>query len=255
MRRHRSAPSTPPSAGFRSEQGRQRFLAAYDAAFAALWPAPREELDVETSYGTVHVHRVTARSASHDGSEAAPFVLLHGSGANAVSWYRQITALSTRHDVLAVDTIDDPGRSIVTRGGLTDDDQAAWIDQLLAKLGLERIHVVGTSWGGWLALNLAERRPHRLASVSLLDPGGLERVRPRFFVTVLGGVLALGLPRSLRPLAARALANHALVEPRELPAPVMLGSRVYRQQRSLARPAAGGSSPCQRAAPVICLSS
>src|SRR5689334_14065863 len=46
---------------FVSEEARGKFLEAYDRAME-LWPSPREELDVETGYGTVHVHRYGART-------------------------------------------------------------------------------------------------------------------------------------------------------------------------------------------------
>lgn len=44
------------------------------------------------------------------------------------------------------------------------------------------MHLVGGSYGGRLALNQAHRGSDRLASVTLLDPGGLEKVGLRFFV-------------------------------------------------------------------------
>ncbi len=42
----------------------------YDRAMG-LWPQPRRELDVETGFGTVHVHHYGARNGE-------PIVLLHG---------------------------------------------------------------------------------------------------------------------------------------------------------------------------------
>lgn len=56
---------------FTSGQAWEKFLAAYERAFAALWPTPWQELDVETSYGATHVHR-------YGPARGEPVVLLHG---------------------------------------------------------------------------------------------------------------------------------------------------------------------------------
>ena len=50
------------------------------------------------------------------------------------------------------------------------EDEAQWLDETLAGLGLERVHLMGVSIGGWTAVNYAARRPGRAASLVLLDP-------------------------------------------------------------------------------------
>ena len=39
------------------------------------------------------------------------------------------------------------------------DDQAQWLDEALAGLGLDRVHLLGVSIGGWTATNCAVRGP------------------------------------------------------------------------------------------------
>jgi hypothetical protein len=51
-----------------------------------LGPEPRTDCDVETRFGTVHVHR-------YGPAAGEPIVLLHGHGANASTWYPQVAAL------------------------------------------------------------------------------------------------------------------------------------------------------------------
>jgi pimeloyl-ACP methyl ester carboxylesterase len=50
------------------------------------------------------------------------------------------------------------------------DDEAHWLDDAVAGLGLDRVHLLGVSIGGWTAVNYAVRRPGRAASLALLDP-------------------------------------------------------------------------------------
>jgi pimeloyl-ACP methyl ester carboxylesterase len=54
------------------------------------------------------------------------------------------------------------------------DDLAFHYLDVLDALGLERPHVVGGSFGGWIAAELAVYAPHRIGSLSLLSPAGLR---------------------------------------------------------------------------------
>jgi pimeloyl-ACP methyl ester carboxylesterase len=45
---------------------------------------------------------------------------------------------------------------------------------LLDQLGLERVHLVGASFGGWIAAEMAPMASHRLASLVLIDPVGIR---------------------------------------------------------------------------------
>ncbi|MGY0465745.1 alpha/beta fold hydrolase [Kitasatospora sp. cg17-2] len=214
---------------FVSAEARGKFLAAYDRAME-LWPGPREELDVETAYGTVHVHRYGSRTGE-------PIVLLHGHAGHASNWYPQIAALGENHPVYAIDTLDDPGRSVQRAVAAGSAENAAWLGEVLAGLGLERVHLVGLSYGGWLALNQAVHAPERLASIAPLDPGGIEKVPARFYAHMIGGLFGLLAPRPLRPALGRLLANPALSAPPAMIAPLMLAVRTYKpNNRPAARP-------------------
>ncbi|MEU9048227.1 MULTISPECIES: alpha/beta fold hydrolase [unclassified Kitasatospora] len=214
---------------FVSEEARRKFLEAYDRAME-LWPSPREELDVETGYGTVHVHRYGARTGE-------PIVLLHGHAGHASNWYPQIAALGENHPVYAIDTLDDPGRSVQRAVAAGPEENAAWLGEVLAGLGLQRVHLVGLSYGGWLALNQGIHGPERLASIAPLDPGGIEKVPARFYAHMIGGLFGMLAPRPFRPALGRLLANPALSSPPRMIAPLMLGMRTYKPNtRPAARP-------------------
>lgn len=107
---------------------------------------------------------------------------------------------------------------------------AQWLDEALEGLGLDRVHLIGSSYGGWLTVNQALHRPGRLASVTLLDPGGLERVGLRFFAWLFVNLFATCAPKALRPRLAAWLDQPVLVVP-ELRAMVRLGVRAHRIRR------------------------
>ncbi|CAM5617364.1 hypothetical protein SALBM311S_08681 [Streptomyces alboniger] len=76
---------------------------------------------------------------------------------------REHPDLGVDRPVYAVDTPGDPGRSVQREPIHQPERAAQWLDETLSGLGLERVRLVGSSYGGWLALNRAHRRPKRLA--------------------------------------------------------------------------------------------
>lgn len=210
-----------------NEALRDRYFAACDAVYA-LGPAPQGESVVATRFGTTHVYRYGP--ADPDAAARIPVVLVHGAGGNSSQWYPNVAALSAERPVHAVDTVGDPGRSVQHEPIHQPERAAQWLDETLDGLGLDRVHLVGASYGGWLALNQALHRPGRLASVTLLDPGGLEKVGVRFFSWVFLSLLATFAPKAMRPRLAAWLEQPVLVVP-ELRTMVRLGVRAYRIRR------------------------
>ncbi|MFM9584875.1 alpha/beta fold hydrolase [Streptomyces caniscabiei] len=215
-----------------NEAWRERHFAACDAVYALGAPALAEE-DVETSFGTTHVYRYGAENQA--ARSRTPVVLVHGAGSCSAMWYLNTPALGADRPVYAIDTLGDPGRS-AQRAPIHQPEHAAqWLDETLAGLGLDRVHLVGSSYGGWLALNQAHRRPERLASVTLLDPGGLEKVGLRFFVWIFASLFATFAPKAFRPRLAAWLEQPVLVVP-ELRAMIRTAVRAYRIRRPAPRP-------------------
>ncbi|MER7985341.1 alpha/beta fold hydrolase [Streptomyces noursei] len=210
-----------------SDTLRDRYFAACDAVYA-LGATAVAEGDVETSFGTTHVYRY--EPADPAARSRTPVVLVHGSGSCSAMWYPNTPALSAARPVYAIDTPGDPGRS-VQRAPLHQPERAAeWLDETLAALDLDRVHLVGSSYGGWLTVNQAHRRPGRLASVTLLDPGGLEKVGLRFFAWIFVSLLATSAPKALRPRLAAWLEQPVLVVP-ELRAMIRAAVRAHRIRR------------------------
>ncbi|WP_414720446.1 alpha/beta fold hydrolase [Streptomyces sp.] len=210
-----------------SDAWRDRYFAACDAVYALGAPALGEE-DVETSFGTTHVYRYGP--ADPAARRRTPVVLVHGAGSCSAMWYPNTPALSAERPVYAIDTPGDPGRSLQREPIHQPERAAQWLDETLAGLGLDRVHLVGSSYGGWLALNQAHHRPERLASVTLLDPGGLEKVGLRFFAWIFASFFATFAPKAVRLRMAAWLEQPVLVVP-ELRTMIRIGVRAYRIRR------------------------
>jgi pimeloyl-ACP methyl ester carboxylesterase len=103
----------------------------------------------------------------------APLVLLHGIGMSRRAWEPVMPALAEWFDVIAVD-LGGFGESPMPSDGRCDPASlASGVGELLDELGVVEPLVAGNSLGGWVALELAARRP--VAGVTLLSPAGLWR--------------------------------------------------------------------------------
>jgi pimeloyl-ACP methyl ester carboxylesterase len=147
---------------FTSADAELRFRTAY-AEVMALLPPPDAEHEVRTAYGTVHVYRF----GDHDG---VPLVLLPGRAGSTTMWRPNLPAWAAERTVYAVEVLGEPGLSVQERPLRDADDQAEWLEATLAGLGLRHAHLVGVSFGGWLAVNLAVHGCAAVASLSLIDP-------------------------------------------------------------------------------------
>jgi pimeloyl-ACP methyl ester carboxylesterase len=205
-----------------SDEAREKFMAAYERAFA-LWPQPCEEFDIDTKTATTRVH------AYRPHPDGPPIVLLMGAGYNAAGWYPHVAALAEDGPVYGIDTPGDPNPSIL-RAPLTPPAAcAAWLDELLGQLSDRPAHLVGLSYGGWVAMNQAIRAPARVASITLLDPAGLTKLDARFWFWFSISGLASLTPMPLRRRLARWLDSPVMLE-RELMTLMWAGSRGYRME-------------------------
>jgi pimeloyl-ACP methyl ester carboxylesterase len=200
-----SAPEGEPGSWV-SDAAREKFMAAYERAFA-LWPQPVEEFDIETATATTRVH------AYRPHPDGPPVVLLSGAGGNAAAWFPHVAALAADGPVYGIDMPGDANPS-VPRALMTPPAAcAAWLDELLGKLSDRPAQLVGYSYGGWVAMNQAIRAPGRVASITLLDPAGLTKLDARFLWWLSLSGLASLTPMPLRRRLARWLDNPAMLQP------------------------------------------
>lgn len=210
--------SHDPCGRFVDTAAEQAFRAAYAALCEQRWPTPPEVLEVETRFGLSH--------AFHWPGSGTPIVLLHGSGSTSVLWHPVVEGLAGR-SLYAVDTIGEAGGS-VQRAPIRDaSDLADWLDDTLKGLGLDGVHLVGASYGGWLALNQALRSPRRLATISLIEPGGFQKVGARFFLWAVACGFASLAPAPIRRRAAVRLRMRA-IDDQHMRRLAMLSHRKYR---------------------------
>jgi pimeloyl-ACP methyl ester carboxylesterase len=101
-------------------------------------------------------------------------IALHCSGAGASQWSYLAEALRGRYEVLAPEHYGSESSGPWTGGHtFTLADEAARTLSLIEK-SAEKVHLVGHSYGGGVALHVALARPDRIASLTLYEPSAFH---------------------------------------------------------------------------------
>ena len=106
------------------------------------------------------------------GGTGEMLLYLHGAnGAGAVQPF--MTKLAERFDVIVPEH---PGFGLSDEPNWLENihDLAYFYLDFLRTMGLTRVHIVGSSIGGWLALEIAVRDSSRIASLTLVAPSGIQ---------------------------------------------------------------------------------
>jgi len=156
---------------------------------------------------------VTLRVVESGPANGAPLLMLHGWGASAYM-YRQALATLPARGVRAI-AIDLRGYGLSDKpsqlGAYSLDAYCSDVDALLDALDLPRVHLMGQSMGGGLALRYAMRNPARVSRLVLVNPVGLVsiaylhllEIAPRSLIAAIGRRL---VPRTVVDLVLRYLA-------------------------------------------------
>jgi 2-hydroxymuconate-semialdehyde hydrolase len=113
----------------------------------------------------------------HDVGTGEPIVLIHGSGPGVTAWANwrfTIPELAKTHRVIALDMLgfgytDPAPDSVYTK--------AIWqrhLTSFLNALGLDKVSLLGNSFGGAMSLAFAVTYPQRVSKIILMGSGGLD---------------------------------------------------------------------------------
>jgi pimeloyl-ACP methyl ester carboxylesterase len=101
-------------------------------------------------------------------------LLIHGIAGSSRTWRDVIPRLTDRFTVIAPDLMGH-GQSEKPVGDYSLGAFASGVRDLLEVLGIDRASVVGQSFGGGVAMQLAYQHPERCERLVLVDSGGLGR--------------------------------------------------------------------------------
>lgn len=140
------------------------------------------------------------------GGTAAPLVMIHGFAADSAGWQKLEACLAADRPVVRIDL---PGHGRSPRRPVESfRSLARMVVEAFDAEGLDGAHLVGHSLGAALALALADVRPRRVASLTMIAPAGLG---PEMNGAVLSGLARAGRKESLAPWLKQLTAEPRIV--------------------------------------------
>ena len=119
---------------------------------------------------SIHGHSVGYRRAG----AGEPILLIHGLAGSSRTWDDVIPQLAEHYDVIAPDLLGH-GESAKPLGDYSLGAFASGVRDLLSVLDIPSVTVVGHSFGGGIAMQLAYQHPHLVDRLVLVGSGGLGR--------------------------------------------------------------------------------
>jgi pimeloyl-ACP methyl ester carboxylesterase len=133
--------------------------------------------DIDNSTGlpvlkhvSIHGHDVGFRQAG----EGPAILLIHGLAGSSRTWEQVMPLLARDYTVLAPDLVGH-GESAKPAGDYSLGSHATTLRDFLTLLGIDRATVVGQSFGGGVAMQLAYQHPENCDRLVLVSSGGLGR--------------------------------------------------------------------------------
>lgn len=148
---------------FKNDKAREEYVRTY-RELEKQWPMASTTVDIATSFGSTPVRKAGR-------GEGVPIVLMHSLGGNSLSWSHVIEDFARDRVVYMPEMIGAPGFSEQT-APIDETRFGAWLGEVLDGLGVDRVHLVGYSQGGWQAMAIATTQQRRLASLTIIEPGG-----------------------------------------------------------------------------------
>jgi len=112
-----------------------------------------------------------------DEGQGEVVVLLHGTASSLHTWDEWVQELSKQHRVIRMDL---PGFGLTgpdPKNRYEVDDDIAFLNRFFAQLGLDRVHLVGSSLGGRIAWEYSVAYPDQVKTLTLMDALGYPQER------------------------------------------------------------------------------
>jgi 3-oxoadipate enol-lactonase len=99
--------------------------------------------------------------------DGEPILLIHGIDSDRRVWDKQVLELAEEYKTIRFD-LRGFGKSDMPKGNFSNNED---ILNLLNELGIEKVNLVGYSFGGTIAPHFAIEHPERVKRISLISPG------------------------------------------------------------------------------------
>jgi pimeloyl-ACP methyl ester carboxylesterase len=147
---------------FKSKEGKDKILTLYNQKLKELNIEYSEKL-VESKFGKTNVIRV-------GNTNLPPLLLIHGTGGCAPQILDSFPNLASKYCVYAVDVLAQPNKSAENRLDMKSLDYGEWLLEVIIKLRIKKVTLVGFSFGGLITLKALEYSEIPIKEVFLIAP-------------------------------------------------------------------------------------
>ena len=147
---------------FKSQEGKSKILSLYNQKLNELNIEYSEKL-VDTKFGVTNVI-ITSDTKN------PPLVLIHGTGGCAPQILDSFPNLTSKYCVYAVDVPAQPNKSAENRLDMNSLDYGKWLIEVIIKLRLKNVTLVGFSFGGFISLKALEFNETPIRQAFLIAP-------------------------------------------------------------------------------------
>jgi len=147
---------------FKSKEGKEKIITLYNQKLKELNIEYSEKL-VETKFGKTNIIQV-------GDSNLPPLLLIHGTGGCAPQILESFPNLDSKYCVYAIDVLAQPNKSAENRLDMKSLDYGKWLLEVIIKLRLQEVTLVGFSFGGLISLKALEFNETTIKQVFLIAP-------------------------------------------------------------------------------------
>ena len=151
---------------------------SHKKAILDIYQEKLDELNIDYRYEEVMTAFGETNIIVTGNAENPPLVLVHGSNGCAPIGLEIFPKLAQKFQVFAVDVIAQPNRSSETRPSMKDASYGKWMNEVMEKLNLTGVTMVGFSFGGLVIWKTLITDETRIKEAFLICPAGIVNGNP-----------------------------------------------------------------------------
>lgn len=155
---------------YTSESGKKEILILYNQKLDQLKIAYKSK-QMDTSFGKTNIIIV-------GDATKPPLIIVHGSNGCAPIALETYPTLSKKFQVFAIDVLAQPNKSAETRLNMKDNTYGLWLNDIIKKLELKNVTMVGFSFGGLVILKTLIQNESNIKEVFLSAPAFIVNGNP-----------------------------------------------------------------------------
>lgn len=137
-----------------------------------------DELNIDYHFEEVMTQFGATNIVVTGNAKNPPLVLVHGSNGCAPIGLEIFPQLTQKFQVFAVDVIAQPNRSSETRPSMKDNSYGKWMNEVMEKMKLTEVTIVGFSFGGLIIWKTLAENESRVKEAFLICPAGIVNGNP-----------------------------------------------------------------------------